>query len=428
MDSTVLWLAVTLTVASFYFGAATFALRELSRARLADVLDRRGRGDRLARIVEGRSELMMATAVLRLLANVGLILVTTALFRDRIENLLAHYATVLTVSGGVILVFGLAVPNALAKYAGEELVVTTYFVLAFCRVVIKPITWMMQLTDEIVRRLAGAPRPDETDEAEQIEQEILEAVSEGEAHGAVDETEKEMIVSVIELRDTHAGQIMTPRTEVIGLDVTAEVGQARRLILKEGHSRIPLYEETLDRIIGVLYAKDLLQIENDDGSDLASLMRQVPFVPESKPLHDLLKEFQETKVHLAIVIDEYGGTAGVVTFEDVLEELVGEIVDEYEPPEPEFISRIDEATIEANAKLRIDEVNDELDIELPQGKDYDTIGGFVLSELGKVPEAGEELAHDNVRIHVLDADDRRINRLRVVVDRSQRPKQNGAAD
>jgi CBS domain containing-hemolysin-like protein len=382
-------------------------------------LERRRRQTWLDWLVERAGELMMAAAILRLLANIGLILVTVALFQDRIDNVVAHYGAVLAVSGGVILVFGLAIPNAWAKYAGEELIVTTYYLLALCRIVLKPLTSGLHLADEIVRRLAGAPRRDDTDEAEQIEQEILDVVSEGEKHGAVDETEKEMIESVIELRDIHVAQIMTPRTEVIGLEVQASVADARQLIIKEGHSRIPLYDENIDKIVGVLYAKDLLRIDGDDDMGLRDLMRKVPFVPESKSLRDLLKEFQETKIHLAIVIDEYGGTAGLVTFEDILEELVGEIVDEYEPPEPEPLTRIDDSTVEVDAKLRIDELNDELDVQLPEGKDYDTVGGFVLSDLGRIPSVGEEVMHNNVQIRIIDADDRKISRLRVSVDRSQ---------
>lgn len=417
MGSTFLWLAVGLTIASLYFGAATFALRDLSLTKLSRVLERRGREEWLDRLVERSAELMMASAALRLLANIGLILVTVALFEGKIANALAHYGTVLGVSGGVILVFGLAVPNAWAKYAGEELVVSTYYLLALCRLVTMPVMAVLHVTDEIVRRLAGAPKPDESDDAEAAEQEILEVVSEGEKHGAVDETEKEMIESVIELRDTHVGQIMTPRTEVIGLEVTSSLHDARELILKEGHSRIPVYEDTIDKVVGVLYAKDLLKIADEHPPGLRDLMRKVPFVPESKPLRDLLTEFQETKIHLAIVIDEYGGTAGLVTIEDILEELVGEIVDEYEPPEPDALTMVDETTVDVDAKLRIDELNDELDIELPEGKDYDTVGGFVLSALGRIPGVDEELVLDNVHIRIVDADDRRINRVRVTVER-----------
>ncbi len=427
-DLTFLWLAILLTALSAYFGAATFALRRLSRVRLAKVLERRNREPWLDWITERAVDFMMAAATIRLLANIGLILLTMALFEGHIANPMLHYLLVLLVAGGVILLFGLAIADAWAKYAGEELITTTWLVLQICRLILKPVIVVLKLTDEIVRRLVGAPKLNLTDEAEQIGREILDAVSEGEKHGAVDETEKEMIESVIELRETHVGQIMTPRTEVIALDVGSTVDDARELIMKEGHSRIPLFEGTIDQVVGVLYAKDLLKINGDHSAELRDLMRTVPFVPESKPLRDLLREFQESKIHLAIVIDEYGGTAGVVTFEDLLEELVGEIVDEYEPPEPEPFVMINDDTVEADAKLRIDEINDELDIELPEGKDYDTVGGFVLSEMGKIPSVGDELVCENVQIEILDADDRRINRVRVSVDRSQPAERTNGAE
>ncbi len=415
MNDPVLWLAIATTLASLYFGATAIALRDLSRVRMEEVLEQRGRLARLDWLLQRMPEMMMAATILRMLANLGLVLVTLALFRNRISNFYAHYLTVFGISGGIILIFGLAIPNAWAKYAGEELVAASAGLLWTCRIILAPAILILQLIDEIVRRLVGVPRPDENDEAEQIEQEILDVVSEGEKHGAVDETEKEMIESVIELRDTTVGQIMTPRIEIVALDMHASVAEARKLIIDRGHSRVPLYDQNIDQIVGVLYAKDLLRIESGDETGLRLLMRKVPFVPESKSLRNLLREFQESQVHLAIVIDEYGGTAGLVTIEDILEELVGEIADEYDRPEPQPLQRIDPSTIEADARLRIDELNDEMDIELPESKDYDTIGGFVLYELGRIPKNGEEVVREKVHIRVLDADDRKINRLRIVV-------------
>jgi CBS domain containing-hemolysin-like protein len=171
MNDSFVWLAILLTLASLYFGAATLALRDLSRIRLEDVLERRGRQDRLEGLIHRSPELMMGASILRLIANVGLILVTIALFSDRIHNVYARYATVLAVAGGVVLVFGVGIPNAWAKYAGEELVAASYLFLTVCRIALKPAIMVLRLTDEIVRRLVGAPRQDELDEAEQIEQE-----------------------------------------------------------------------------------------------------------------------------------------------------------------------------------------------------------------------------------------------------------------
>jgi CBS domain containing-hemolysin-like protein len=269
----------------------------------------------------------------------------------------------------------------------------------------------LELFDPILRRLAGAPVLDAQSAADELEQEILDVVSEGELHGAVDEEEKEMIESVIELGDTHVVEIMTPRTEIAALPAEADLPAVLDMIRTKGHSRIPVYEGTIDTILGVLYAKDLLGRTEEGPFQLRAVMRKASFIPESKLVRDLLREFQKQKVHIAIVLDEYGGTAGLATIEDILEELVGEIADEYETSSPAALKRIDETTYEVDARMRIDEINDQLNVLLPDDRDYETIGGFVFSTLGKIPKVGERCQFDNIGIQVLAAEPRRITRL-----------------
>ena len=198
----------------------------------------------------------------------------------------------------------------------------------------------------LVRRLAGVLKGNrQATEADQIEKEILDVVSEGEASGAVHEEDADMIESVMEFGEKEVGEIMTPRTEVRALPATVTLAEAKEFIEREGHSRIPIYGENIDEIKGVLYAKDLLSVE-DSAFDLGRIMRKVPFVPETKRIPDLLHELREQKVHLAMVLDGYGGTAGLVTIEDIVEEIVGEIADEYETPEPELIRKINRLCVE----------------------------------------------------------------------------------
>jgi CBS domain containing-hemolysin-like protein len=290
--------------------------------------------------------------------------------------------------------------------------------------VLHPLIAFLLFFDEVIRRLAGVPQEDARTQADEMEREILNVVSEGEAQGAFDEEEKEMIESIIDLRDAQVAEIMTPRTEIEALPAGATLSEVKRLVMEKGHSRIPVYEDTIDRVLGILYAKDLLAIEESDAFDVTRVMRQALYIPESKRIRDLLHEFQEKKLHIAIVLDEYGGTAGLVTIEDILEELVGEIVDEYEPEEPEALRRIDDHTVEVDARMRIDEINDELDISLPEEEDYETIGGFMFSSLGRIPAVGETWQQDNVRIQVTAAEPRRIHRLRICVE----PRRNGGRD
>ncbi len=409
MNDLTTWLGLAFIAGTLFFSTTHFALRDLSRARLGEILERRGKARRLHHAIERQGQLVLATAILRMTANLGLILVVVRLVHPEEIRYVAAFAW----CAAVVLIFGVAIPDAWSKYAGQELLAYTLPFLHVCRWCLRPVIAFLYLFDGLVRRLAGVPKSDHATQADRAEQEILEAVSEGERHGAVDEEEREMIESVIELGDKHVGEIMTPRTEVIAIDCRADLREVKATISKEGHSRIPVYEDTIDNVLGVLYAKDLLQLGEGDSFDARRVMRKAPFVPETKLLRDLLHEFQESKVHIAVVLDEYGGTAGLVTIEDILEELVGEITDEYEPPEPEPIIRIDEHTVEVDARAHIDELNHELKIGLPDDEGYETVGGFVFSTLGKIPATGEQFQHADLTITIVDAEERKINRVRL---------------
>ncbi len=402
--------------ALLFFSTLNLALHGPSRARLAEQFERRGRDEAFEDFVAIRPQYMFATAVLRSVFTLALFLIAL-LYADVADSPrpVAAEAGACAVALALVLVFGVAIPNAWAKYSGEWLVVRVLPLLGVVRILCYPITFVLQLFDPFVRRLAGVPVRDAKSYADELEREILNAVSEGERHGAVDEEEKEMIESVIELADTRVEEVMTPRTDIVALAKEADLDTVLEAIRAKGHSRIPVYDETIDTVLGVLYAKDLLRRADDAPFDLTALMRKVLFVPESKPGRDLLREFQTQKVHIAVVLDEYGGTAGLVTIEDILEELVGEITDEYDAAAPAELRRIDDRTVEVDARMRIDNLNDELDVQLPEDEDYETIGGFVFSTLGKVPETGERCAYQNVGIQVIAAEPRRILRLRLEI-------------
>jgi len=190
--------------------------------------------------------------------------------------------------------------------------------------------------------------------------------------------------------------------------------QAAEEIVVAGHTRVPVYERDMDNIIGVLYAKDLLQLTAQDKDvPLRQIMRKPFFVPETKPLDDLLRDFKRLKVHIAIILDEYGGTAGICTIEDLLEQIVGEISDEYDREEPEEMKRISDTVVEIDSRMYVDDLNDALDLELPEDEDYDTVAGLVFSEMGCIPKVGESIEAHEARFSVLAADERKIIRLRV---------------
>jgi CBS domain containing-hemolysin-like protein len=265
--------------------------------------------------------------------------------------------------------------------------------------------------DTLTRRLAGVAQttPD------QQQEELLSVVEQRKMEGVVDAEEMEMIENVLELADTTAEEIMTPRTDIIALKADDDLTVVLETISKAGHSRIPVYQDNIDNIIGLVYAKDLLAEIGKTGKQfkLGDKMRKAYFVPETKPLRALLHEFQNQKLHIAIVLDEYGGTAGIVTIEDILEELVGEIVDEYEETPPKAIKKINETTIEIDARMYIDDLNSEFDLDLPEDEDYDTVGGFVFSHLGYIPKTGEAFDYENVKFTITAAEIRRIKRIKI---------------
>jgi len=396
------------------WSALNFALRIPSRSRLSEQFERIGRSDEFELFVARRPRYALATAVVRKVAEVALWV--DVLYYTGVSFAQPNWSRIIIASGAawlLTLVFAVAIPVSWAKYAGAWLVVKLRPLLAVTRVVCEPILIVLHWFDPLVRRLAGVPIRDAKSFADELEQEILHAVSEGELHGAVDEEEKEMIESVIELSDTHVEEVMTPRTDIVALPKDADRQTVLDTILEKGHSRIPVFDGTIDNVLGLLYAKDLLRQSESDVFELERIMRKALFIPESKLVRDLLREFQAKKVHIAIVLDEYGGTAGLVTIEDILEELVGEIADEYETEEPAEIKRIDEHTVEVDARMRIDDLNDELNIELPEDGDYETIGGFVFNAMGKIPKPGEQCEHQNIGIQVIAAEPRRITRLRL---------------
>ncbi len=412
-------IGVAATATLLFSSTLKAVLRAPSRVRLAEQFEATGRLDALDKFVVLRPRFILATSVLRSLAV--LLLFVVSFWHLSIPGSMSSTSP-LFIAGGVVwsvlLVFGIAIPQAWSKYAGESFIARSWTWLIIFLWLVRPLVWLLERFDPLVRRLCGVPIRDAQFYADELEQEILNVVSEGEKLGAVDEEEKEMIESVIEMGDMTVDAIMMPRTDIIALPKEGDRDSVIKIVSTEGHSRIPVYDDTIDTILGVLYVKDLLRQPIGQLFDITSMMREAMFIPESKSVRELLREFQAKKVHIAIVLDEYGGTAGLVTIEDILEELVGEIVDEYETDTPAEIQRIDETTVEVDARLRIHELNDELDVNLPGDEDYETIGGFVFSTLGRIPKVGDQCSHEEVKIHVIAADARRVLRLRLVIEKA----------
>ncbi|MBL0870545.1 MAG: HlyC/CorC family transporter [Phycisphaerales bacterium] len=342
----------------------------------------------------------------------------------------------LLVCGVVLWPLTVLVPMSIARHAGERVVVSMGLLIRLAERLVAPFGPIGRFVDEVVRRLAGVERVQAED---RVEAELLSVIEEGEATGALDEKARDMLEAVVQFRDLTVQQIMTPRTEVEAIQLTNDLGAVIRTIRELGHSRIPVYDESLDNILGIFYVKDLMHWLGDGpragkAFDLRSILRPAIFVPETKTVSQLLKELMDKKVHIALVADEYGGTSGLVTIEDIVEQVFGEIRDEYEPNNPEIpdvVLKLDRREADLDASARIDDVNDQLDalgVQLPVSEAYDTVGGFITTHLGRIPARGEKFSHENMTFTIVEAKPTRVVKVNLLVSAQVSTPQDSVAE
>lgn len=248
---------------------------------------------------------------------------------------------------------------------------------------------------------------------ERTPMEIQQVLDESEERGLIDEDEGEMIEGIVELKQTSAREIMIPRIDIVAAPRNSTREEILNTVIESGHSRIPVYKENLDHIVGILYAKDLLPLWLNGGQEFSiqEILREPYFVPETKRINDLLNELRNKKSHLAVIVDEYGGTAGIVTIEDIIEEIIGEIRDEHDMEEEPFIVQEDGAVL-VDAKVNVYDFEERFGITLPK-EGYDTLGGFIIHLLGRVPKKGEEMNYEGLTMRIQAGDQKRITRILV---------------
>lgn len=313
------------------------------------------------------------------------------------------------------LVLGELVPKRLAMKKTESVSMLAARPLTFLSAITSPFVKLLTLSTNFFVRLFGVD-PSQGDE-EVTEEEIRMMVDVGEEKGAIHGTEREMIINIFDFNNKTADEIMTHRTDIVALPVSAGYEEIMELIRKEKYTRFPVYEESMDNIVGILHVKDLLRFldghEQKGEFDLEKIIRHPFFVPQSKKADALFRELQKNKTHMAIIIDEYGGTAGIVTIEDLMEEIVGNILDEYDEDEQE-IEKLDDATYIISGQASLDMVSDLLDAELPVDE-YFTLSGFVIGQMGRIPRDDErpEIEFNGVLFKVIQVEEKRIEKIKV---------------
>ena len=316
------------------------------------------------------------------------------------------------------LVLGELAPKRIGMQIPEKISYKVVGILLFIAKVTKPFVKVLAFSTNAIVRLCGYDP--NADEENVTEEEIRMMVDVGGEKGVIEDTQKEMINNIFEFDDLDAGDIMTHRTEMTAIEVSRSLEEVAELAVENGYSRIPVFEEDPDSIVGVLYAKDLLKYVGQTlpkDLTISKVMRKALYVPETQSCGDLFNAMNESRTQFAVVVDEYGGTAGIVTLEDVLESIVGNIQDEYDDEEEE-ITRIDETTFTIDGTTDLDEVTELVKVDLPEG-DYDTLGGFVISLLGYLPSETDKTPivaeYKNLRFTVLSLDERRIEDIKVEI-------------
>jgi putative hemolysin len=399
---------VVLVVIAAFAALAETAIVRIGRLRPHHLAKEKKAGaEVLVKVVEDPAPFLNALLLVILLAELLAAALATGLalrWLDTAGEIIA--ALVMTI---LLFAFAQVVPRTYAVQRTDRaalLVARPVYVLGQA---LRPLGKLLILTANLALLILpgrGMPKgPFVTDEE-------IRHMSDGEEEEEeIEEEERELIHSIFEFGDTVVREVMVPRPDMVTLKVKASRDEALEKIVEAGYSRIPLYDGDTDNIVGVLYAKDLLKKmhESEAPAKLVSIARAPTFVPETKKVAELLREMQDQRVHMAIVVDEYGGTAGLVTIEDLLEEIVGEIVDEYDVEEP-LVEPIDDDSIRVDAKMPIDEVNDLLSVELPH-EEWDTVGGLVFGLTGRVPVAGESVRYDSVEFVTERVAGRRVQKV-----------------
>ncbi len=303
---------------------------------------------------------------------------------------------------------GQVVARALAAYRPESWLARLLILVQITDILLWPLS---APTAELLRRLQhGVLEPEAERDEEDQEEEIEAFIEVGEQEGLLEEGERHLIRGVFDFGDRVVREVRTPRTNMVAVSHEATLGELRDLVVREKHSRIPVYRDSIDNIVGILFVRDLLAIlgRMPDETPITSLVNPAQFVPETKRIAELLRELQRRHSHLVIIVDEYGGTAGLVTIEDLVEEIVGEIQDEHESEEDSIVQQPD-GTLQVAGSADIERVAEVLGAEL-EDEEFETVGGFILSALGHVPQAGERFVHGGLEVEVLVADRRRIHR------------------
>jgi len=411
-----LWIAGALLCASF-FATLRLALQHSVPERVLSRTGDERKRETLQPLLERVGSLATSAGVLKLTADLVFAALVLKAFVDTSAFTLRAAAEALAVAVPSLLLATEAVPAAVARRWGDGMLIHLLRPFHILQLPLRAVVVALEALQLALQRLFGLP--DSTGDARRIVESLREVIEDAEVSGGLDQSERELIENVMEFRDVDVAAVMTPRTEIHGLEVDDDLLTIARKVTDCGHSRMPVYEDSLDTILGTISARDVVQVVAQEGLtagttlNLRAVLRPAYFVPETKHISELLAEFRHEKTKIAVVLDEYGGTAGLVTLADITGEIVGDVLDEFDEEEAPAFHHNDDGSVEIDASLHVSEVNEKLETGIPDTEDFETLGGFVLAELGHFPKQGEGFEREGFAYTVTDSSDRRVLRVRV---------------
>ncbi len=431
LPSSIVWQLVLLVILlglSSFFSSSETALTSMSKLKLRELMEKTDNMEKKKVLHEALhrpnrllTTILVANNLVNILASSLATLIALTLFQNISHGTAAAFVT--GIMTFLVLVFGEITPKVLAVQKTEKIFGMTIRVITALSILFTPIIWLLMGISNFLLRMIGSRKV--TDAPFITEDEIAYAVNIGAQEGALEEEESKMLQRTLELKDTSVKEIMIPRVDVFAISENTSLDQAIEMVYEEGFSRFPVFRETVDHIVGVLYAKDILKTTHQKGTEMLSrtkikeIMREPYFVPETKKVDDLLKEFKTHMVHMAIVVDEYGGTEGIVTIEDIIEEVVGEILDEFDEGEDFGIEKVNDTTFIINSKVTINDIERELNMTFPP-TEYETLGGYLLEFFERVPNVGEEVFVEGLRFRILAATRSRIAKVKMILEPDQK--------
>jgi len=403
-------------ILSAFFSSSETALFSLNKLQLKKMQQKEGENRQVKSIIKLLDD-PQRTLITILTGNMFVNVAASSLATYLAIQLFGDIGT--SIATGVmiflILVFGEIVPKSLAVANDEKISRKVAKPIDIIASIILPLIKLFKIIINLLFYSLGKKIAKRKKEI--TEDDLISLIDAGKDEGVLEEEEKEMIRNIFEFGDTTVKEVMVPRVDIACIPSDTKLDSVLRLIKKVGHSRIPVYEGTIDNIIGILYAKDLLAVyerwyKTKEKFDLKKILRKAYFVPENKKIDDLLDIFQRDRIQIAIVIDEYGGTAGLITLEDVVEEIVGEIIDEYDK-ETKLYEIIDNNTMIVDGMIDIDKINELLNIEIPEN-DFETLGGFIYDLMGRVPRKGEKIEYQHLQMTIEQVVKNRIKRVKII--------------